>query len=562
MSHSGRDKQERCPELLLKLTYEDDDDLLYYSEEDLKGDEALDNYIFKYKNLYKLKEKNDIIGDDGKSPLLDYLLDVDKEKKIPKGLGLVNRKHNPNEVFANNYLFGDRYAESFSKGIKQRRKLESLHLNSNRLTDYGFNEILIKAPNTLLVLDISYNSTLTMNSYKLIADYLDQSTTILQQLMIEGNQTGDKPIILLSKVLLDNRSLKYLNISRNNVTDIGASAVAKMLSKNDVLNVLFMHWNKIREVGGHNIAKALQTTPSLQIFDISFNNIGTLGKEHSVATSMGKAFKNNTSLIHVDISNCNFDGKDIEIMNQGLISNHNILGIHMLGNMGRTDTLGFLHKSDEVDYALATLYTRIKPTLERGHKHNSQAMRLHASSNCWICEGWTEIKFEFNPDKVFKDKHDPYVPIYLHISSDGFEQDLLLPDPSKPGIYTSTRMVPPGEVSYYFTKESIEYIATDQPHGDLFRTTEEYMNVPETNIIQNVIATNVPVTETVIKRMGCIPRPPPKFLGQRERLDTPWDFFKSVFRDYKADTTPILNKCFEFDWEMCKIPRIVKNGEE
>ena len=53
----------------------------------------------------------------------------------------------------------------------------------------------------------------------------------------------------------------------------------------------------------------------------------------------------------------------------------------MLGNMGRTDALGFLHKSEEIDYALATLFTRIKPNLERGYKHNSLAMSLEASSN-------------------------------------------------------------------------------------------------------------------------------------------------------------------------------------
>jgi hypothetical protein len=376
----AHDRREKNPELMQKLAYEDDDEFMYYSEEDLKGDEALDNYSFKYKNLYKLKQKSDVMGEQ-KSPLVDYLLDVDKEKKIPKALGLVNRKHNANEVVADNYLFGDNYAKSFSQGIKGRTKLEALKLNANRLTDYGFNEILMNAPNTLLILDISYNSTLTMKTYSLIAEYLDDSSTVLQQLMIEGNHTGDKPVVLLCKVLMENRSLKYLNISRNNVTDTGALAVAKMLCKNDVINVLFMHWNKIREKGGKMIANAIEDTTSLQIFDISFNNIGTLGKEHSVATALSKAFRNNTSLVHVDISNCCFDGKDIEIMNEGLIPNHNILGIHMLGNMGQTDTLGFLHKSDEVDLAMATLFTRIKPTLERGHKHNSQAVRLHAASN-------------------------------------------------------------------------------------------------------------------------------------------------------------------------------------
>ena len=45
-------------------------------------------------------------------------------------------------------------------------------------------------------------------------------------------------------------------------------------------------------------------------------------------------------------------------------------------------------------------------------------------------------------------------------------------------------MVPPGDVSYYFTKNSKNYIAGDQPLGSLYRTTDEFMNIPETNILK------------------------------------------------------------------------------
>ena len=66
----------------------------------------------------------------------------------------------------------------------------------------------------------------------------------------------------------------------------------------------------------------------------------------------------------------------------------------------------------------------------------------------------------------------------------------------------------------------------------------------------------------MIKSLSCYPRPPKKSHDKRKFLKTPWDFFKSVFRDYTHDTTMLLNKCFEFDWEMCKIPRIIKNEGE
>jgi hypothetical protein len=49
------------------------------------------------------------------------------------------------------------------------------------------------------------------------------------------------------------------------------------------------------------------------------------------------AFKENKSLIHVDISNNRIDKIDVEIMAEGLKENHSIYGIHLNGNSGHVD---------------------------------------------------------------------------------------------------------------------------------------------------------------------------------------------------------------------------------
>jgi hypothetical protein len=46
---------------------------------------------------------------------------------------------------------------------------------------------------------------------------------------------------------------------------------------------------------------------------------------------------------------------------------------------------------------------------------------------------------------------------------------------------------------------------------------------------------------------------------QRLKIKTPWDFFKSVFKDYRPDNGVLLNKCFEFDWEHTKISKLIKD---
>ena len=232
----------------------------------------------------------------------------------------------------------------------------------------------------------------------------------------------------------------------------------------------------------------------------------------------------------------------------------------MVGNKGKIDTLGFIEPEGESDVAITHIASRLTPELYTGKVKNKQKIKLNACSNWWIWEGWTEVKFEFTPGISSTIPHDPEKPLYLHISSDGFTQDLLLPDPEKPGTYSSLRMVPPGNCTFYFSFGEKKMVADDLPSK--ITTESENFNVPKTNIIENIIQKNTLITKTYLTNMKCIPRPPPKFMIGKERIKTPWDFFKSVFRTYKPDEKKLLNSCFEFDWDNTKIRKVVKNGDD
>lgn len=62
--------------------------------------------------------------------------------------------------------------------------------------------------------------------------------------------------------------------------------------------------------------------------------------------------------------------------------------------------------------------------------------------------------------------------------------------------------------------------------------------------------------------MTCHPRPSPKFLGDRNRLRTPWNFQLSVFKHFKTDSDKVINECFELDWSRTKIGRLIKDDNE
>ena len=60
------------------------------------------------------------------------------------------------------------------------------------------------------------------------------------------------------------------------------------------------------------------------------------------------------------------------------------------------------------------------------------------------------------------------------------------------------------------------------------------------------------------------PRPErPVFIFEEDPEPEPeWNFKDSIFYGYIPDSDALLQKCFEYDWSFCKIPKIIKNKEE
>jgi hypothetical protein len=85
----------------------------------------------------------------------------------------------------------------------------------------------------------------------------------------------------------------------------------------------------------------------------------------------------------------------MEIIAEGLKNNHTILGLHLLGNEAETDPSGFVKARRAAKESKSHVYSRILPSMVAGHVHNTRLLELKVSSNCWICEGWTEVRFEF-----------------------------------------------------------------------------------------------------------------------------------------------------------------------
>jgi NLR family CARD domain-containing protein 3 len=155
----------------------------------------------------------------------------------------------------------------------------------------------------------------------------------------------------------------------------------------------------------------------------------------------------------------------------GLKENHTILGIHMIGNEGSTDAYGFIKGHRNEDPGISHVFTRIDSinliikillaTLESGVKKNQNMMKMKAFSNCWICEGWSQMKFVYTPGVTSSRPITEYDNLYVHLGFENYEPDLLLPESD--GTFYSLRMVPPGPLRYFFSVNEEAIIAENKP---------------------------------------------------------------------------------------------------
>lgn len=105
--------------------------------------------------------------------------------------------------------------------------------------------------------------------------------------MFEGNLFGDETLKLICKMIPQLGYVLVLNISKCNITDIGAEFIAELLkAKNLQLKALLMHWNKITGRGSAHLAAAMDVNESLSIFDASFNSFGSSNLQKNNSKSL------------------------------------------------------------------------------------------------------------------------------------------------------------------------------------------------------------------------------------------------------------------------------------
>ena len=339
------------------------------------------------------------------------------------------------------------------------------------------------------------------------------------------------------------------------------------------------------------------------------------------AVELGEYFnKNNLSLIHLDISHNNLNYEDCKLISDKSKANHAILGIHVDGNCMEINCLGFITPIEKLKndkyFSESQIYYGINKGYELRKTGVELVRKIRGKNNCWICEGFREIKFEYIPKEPILDPNNHLVK--LHLNFDDYRPFDMICNGSS---FQIVRMCPPGEINYFFTVDSIPVKTQSNSGNNNFHKIpyeseyikytfepdymEELNNIREKLLYQQKkqqeinnnnsnnnstnenIITNLPkdkisitvdtiskiqvkvnqnvINENLAKNIVFSEPRPEKIINKFVKPRTPWSFPISIWAyygyDYEGDTEDYLDDCFEFDFNRCQFYKDFKDEE-
>ena len=347
------------------------------------------------------------------------------------------------------------------------------------------------------------------------------------------------------------------------------------------------------------------------------------------AVILGEYFtKTSLSLIHLDISHNNLNYEDCKLISEKSKINHNILGMHVDGNCMEINCLGFLSPVEKLKnnkyFCESQIYYGMNKEYELRKTGIETVRKIRGKNNCWICEGFREIKFEYIPKEPIEDPNNHLVK--LHLNFDDYKPFDMICNGSS---FQIVRMCPPGEIHYFFTVDTIP-VKTQASSGsnnfekiqyesDYIKYTfepdymEELNNIREkllyqrrkerqdneeeseenikdinnndennknnitklpkdkiTTVVDTISNLYVKVNHNVIndnltKNIVFSEPRPEKIINKFVKPRTPWSFPISIWAyygyQYEGISEEYLNECFEFDFNRCQFYKDFKDEE-
>ena len=194
----------------------------------------------------------------------------------------------------------------------------------------------------------------------------------VRTLDISNNNISDLGVHQIARALHENQTLQTLNISSNDIQADGAKAMAKALHENQTLQTLNISSNDIQADGAKVMAEALHENKALQYLDISNNNILDNG-----VIAISECIKKNSSLQELVISENNISSKGAKQIAEAVKINTTLQNLDISNNKTSNDGVKFISDCLKHNCILKELNLSENEITNEGVIELSEAIRMN-----------------------------------------------------------------------------------------------------------------------------------------------------------------------------------------
>lgn len=282
----------------------------------------------------------DAIGYNPESPRAIFLAGCVQQRIPPRSIAMLRKRFSP-KLNLSHMSIGNKIAFLLADALVKMPYLQVLNLADNNLDDNGLEAIIRAAAihGTLEELDVSHN-VIDEKAANALADYIGHPNCRLKTLRMSSAGIDDRECARFVEVLMKNRNLVELDLSKNllgkdenlNVVKpdfvTGGESIAELLRDSACpLSTLVLHWNMIRLEGAEVLCDSIRENRFLTHLDLSYNALGS-----SATCILGEALMENNKLRHLNLSNNSIDAIAAMTVSISLRENWSLREVILDGN--------------------------------------------------------------------------------------------------------------------------------------------------------------------------------------------------------------------------------------
>lgn len=257
--------------------------------------------------------------------------------------------------------------------LADNQSLKTLDLTRCNFSNDGFTALVstLKVNNSLEVLKL-IGTNITTDRAKMLAGALSLNASLKELDLMENENLEPEGVIAIFDSLRNNESLASLMIETGSDTP-SYHAIFSALQSNHTLFSL-KSGGVITNERAIILAEFLQTNPSLKSLDISFNNISDIGMQR-----IAHALRHNTSIHQLDISSNHFGERGLDELMDTMHTNQSIWALKIGYASINDQTVCYVARMLQNNVTLRSLQMPMHMLSEEGALQLAQALEFNST---------------------------------------------------------------------------------------------------------------------------------------------------------------------------------------